>query len=59
MVLLTHESAGDVFRDLVAGAAHLRQVRQLSVQHPLKLQRQSTHDGVSPSHQVSNKETTS
>lgn len=38
VVLLTHESAGDVFRHLVTRAAHLWQVRQLSVQHPLKLQ---------------------
>lgn len=38
VVLLTHESAGDVFGHLVTRAAHLWQVRQLSVQHPFKLQ---------------------
>lgn len=36
-VPLTQEGAGDVFRHLVTGATHLRQVGQLSVQHPLKL----------------------
>lgn len=37
VVPLTHEGAGDVFRHLVTRATHLWQVRQLSVQHPLKL----------------------
>lgn len=34
---LTHKGAGDVLRHLVPRAAHLRQMRQFSVQHPLKL----------------------
>lgn len=35
--LLTQEGAGDVLGHLVPGAAGLRQVRQLPVQHPLEL----------------------
>ena len=47
--LLTQEGAGDELRHLVPRPAHLRQVRQLPVQHPLELrhkrktQRHNTH----------------
>lgn len=43
LVLLTQESAGDVFRHLVTRATHLRQVGELSVQHPLKLQQKESN----------------
>lgn len=36
--LLTQEGVGDVLGHLVAGAAHLGEVRQLAVQHPLELE---------------------
>lgn len=37
MAFLTQESVGNVLGHLVAGAAHLGQVCELPVQHPLEL----------------------
>lgn len=39
---LTQEGVGDELRDLVPRAAHLREVRELSIQHPLELKAEHT-----------------
>lgn len=40
---LTQEGVGDELRDLVPRAAHLREVRELSIQHPLELKAEHTY----------------
>lgn len=48
MQSLTQESVGNVLGHLVAGAAHLREVCQLPVQHSLELggEEQRDKDGI-------------